>query len=83
MATLLVRNLDPEVVEALKQRAEKRGRSVEDEHRRILRRALFPKRSKPTLLDAIKAMPYFEGDEALFDVPRTVAPMRDPFEDDR
>lgn len=38
--SLLVRNLDPELVAKLKQRAVRNGRSAEAEHREILRRAL-------------------------------------------
>ena len=38
--SLLVRNLDPELVIKLKQRAARHGRSAEAEHREILRQAL-------------------------------------------
>ena len=41
MAQLTVRNVDDQVVRALKQRAAARGRSAEAEHREILRRALL------------------------------------------
>ena len=41
MLQLLVRNLDPKVVSALKARAAKHGRSAEAEHREILERALL------------------------------------------
>lgn len=40
MASLLVRNLDPELVAKLKQRAARHGRSAEAEHRELLRQAL-------------------------------------------
>ncbi len=40
MAQLIVRNLEEEVVEALKVRAAAHGRSAEAEHRQILRTAL-------------------------------------------
>ncbi|MCF8505806.1 MAG: hypothetical protein K9G59_12925 [Caulobacter sp.] len=40
MANLHVRNLDDDLVERLKVRAAENGRSVEAEHREILRRAL-------------------------------------------
>ena len=40
MARLIVRNLDARLVEALKARAARNGRSVEVEHRRILEAAL-------------------------------------------
>lgn len=41
MANLLVRDLDPRVVSALKRRAAKHGRSAEAEHREILQKALL------------------------------------------
>ena len=45
MTRLLVRNLDPDVVLALKKRAGQHGRSAEAEHREILKQALLgPKR---------------------------------------
>jgi antitoxin FitA len=39
-ANLLVRNLDDELVDRLKRRAAKHGRSAEAEHREILKQAL-------------------------------------------
>lgn len=83
---LLVRNLDDEVVEALKQRAAKHGRSVEEEHRRILKRVLCPKRPKRTFLEHLLAIPPSKSEEedALFEIPRTVEARPNPFtEDDR
>jgi len=51
MAQLIVRNLESEVVYALRQRAARRGRSTEAEHREILREALGrARRSKPLKL---------------------------------
>lgn len=41
MKPLTVRNVDEQVVRALKQRAAAHGRSAEAEHREILRRALL------------------------------------------
>jgi len=41
MTRLLVRDLDPEIVQALKQRAAKHGLSAEAEHREILKQALL------------------------------------------
>jgi plasmid stability protein len=41
MAQLTVRNVDDQVVRALKQRAASHGRSAEAEHREILRAALL------------------------------------------
>jgi len=46
MARLLVRDLEPEVVLALKQRAVKHGRSAEAEHREILKQALLGTKKK-------------------------------------
>ena len=40
MAQLVVRNLDERTVRALKERAAQQGRSAEEEHREILRKAL-------------------------------------------
>gem|GEM_PF-574930 len=40
VAQLVVRNLDENTVRALKERAAEHGRSAEEEHREILRRAL-------------------------------------------
>jgi len=40
MAELVLRQVEPEIVEKLKERADKHSRSVEDEHREILREAL-------------------------------------------
>jgi plasmid stability protein len=42
VATLLVRKLEPELVERLKRRALAHGRSVEAEHRALLEEALRP-----------------------------------------
>jgi hypothetical protein len=42
MPSLLVRKIDPELVEILKRRAASNGRSVEAEHRAILQQALRP-----------------------------------------
>jgi plasmid stability protein len=41
MAHLVVRNLENDLIHRLNQRAAEQGVSVEEEHRRILRRALF------------------------------------------
>ena len=41
MSQLIVRNLDPMVVEALQRRAAAHGRSAEAEHREILKEALL------------------------------------------
>jgi antitoxin FitA len=52
MARLIVRNIEEELVRNLQQRAAKAGISREEEHRRILRRALLgqsPPRKKPKM----------------------------------
>ncbi len=46
MATLLVRDLDDDLVARLKQRARTHGRSAEAEHRAILESALAPSREE-------------------------------------
>ena len=46
MTRLLVRDLEPEVVQALKRRAAKHGQSAEAEHREILRQALLGPKKK-------------------------------------
>jgi plasmid stability protein len=43
MAQLIVRDIEEKVVRQLKERAGAHGISMEEEHRRILRDALFPK----------------------------------------
>jgi plasmid stability protein len=62
MATLIVRNLDQRIVDALKQRAARHGRSAEAEHRELLRSALLraPRRS---LADLLTSMPNVGRDE--------------------
>ena len=56
-AQLLVRGLEPEVVAALKRRAARNGRSVEGEHRAILRSALAAEAEDGTLKALLKAIP--------------------------
>jgi plasmid stability protein len=57
MAQLLVRNLEDEVVAELKRRAARSGRSVEAEHREILRTALRRGPDRQSLKDLLKSMP--------------------------
>jgi len=47
MAQLIVRNLEDVVVRALRERAAKKERSTEAEHREVLRDALAPTRRAP------------------------------------
>ncbi len=56
MAQLMVRNLPDELVIALKQRAAKRNRSAEQEHREILKAALQGTRRK-SLAEVLAKMP--------------------------
>lgn len=56
MAQLIVRNIEDEVVEALKIRAARNGRSAEAEHRELLRDALLKRRLR-TLKDHLLRMP--------------------------
>jgi plasmid stability protein len=51
---LLVRKLEPELVERLKRRALSHGRSVEAEHRAILRAALEPALSGRELFEHLR-----------------------------
>ena len=46
MSRLLVRDLDPEITQALKKQAAKHGRSAEAEHREILKQALLGPKKK-------------------------------------
>ncbi len=56
MANLLVRNIEYEVVEALKARSGKHGISAEEEHRRILRSALLGPKKK-SFAEALMSIP--------------------------
>ena len=57
MAQLIVRNLDPQTVSALRARAARSGRSMEAEHREILRTVLRPSRGQTTLKEWLARMP--------------------------
>jgi plasmid stability protein len=62
MANLIVRNLSPRVVAALKQRAARHGRSAEAEHRLLLESVLMHP-SRMTFAEAIATMPNVGTDE--------------------
>lgn len=62
MTRLLVRDLPPEVVVALKKRAAKHGHSAEAEHREILRTALLGPKKK-TFAQILSAMPSVGEDQ--------------------
>lgn len=71
MAQLVVRNLDDDVVQALKQRAAAQGKSAEETHRQILQSALRgPKRR--SFAEVISAMPNV-GEDADFERSTTQA----------
>ena len=65
VAQLIVRNVDPEVVHRLKLRAAQHGRSMEAEHREILRQALLSSEPGVTLKALLLAMPPM-GDDTDF-----------------
>jgi antitoxin FitA len=65
MPDLIVRKLEPEVVEALKQRAAQNGRSAEAEHRAILQEALLMPRRR-NFVDVLRSMPNV-GEDADFE----------------
>ena len=56
MTRLLVRDLEPELIQALKRRAAKHGRSAEAEHREILKQSLLRTRKK-TFAEVLTTMP--------------------------
>lgn len=57
MAQLVVRKLESKVVSELRKRAARRGRSMEAEHRDILRAALLPARGQESLKELLLLMP--------------------------
>jgi antitoxin FitA len=63
MATLIVRNVDADLVKQLKHRAVEHGRSAEEEHREILRKAFEEKGTEvPDFKSLLMAMPLGAGD---------------------
>lgn len=67
MAQLLVRGLEDDLVTRLKIRAARNGHSAEEEHRQILRAALFAESRMP-LSEALAEMPEV-GDDGDFERP--------------
>jgi plasmid stability protein len=63
MPQLIVRNLDDELVLALKRRAARFGRSAEAEHREILRAALATDLARPSFKRFLTEMPSVGTDE--------------------
>ena len=62
MANLIVRNLDSRIVDALKRRAARHGRSAEAEHRALLESVLLHPRRK-SFAEALAEMPNVGRDE--------------------
>ena len=63
MATLIVRQLDEDIVRRLKERAATHGRSAEAEHRIILEEALRPRRTGAEFWAALRGRgPYLDDD---------------------
>lgn len=62
MAQLLVRDVDEALVQALRERAARHGRSAEAEHREILARALRLTKRR-SFAEVLAGMPDVGGDE--------------------
>lgn len=76
MRQLIVRNLDDELVLALKRRAARHGRSAEAEHRAILREVLTKGLVERSFKDFLASMPDVGLDEDFApprDLPREVS----------
>lgn len=74
MAQLIVRNLEDDVVQALKERAGRHGRSAEAEHREILREALLARHGEDAK-EVLLEMPSVGEDrdfERIRDLPRRI-----------
>ncbi|MBN2191341.1 MAG: hypothetical protein JW751_00875 [Polyangiaceae bacterium] len=69
MAQLVVRQLDDELVLALKRRAARLGQSAEAVHREILREALTSELARPSFKDFLRQMPAV-GEDDDFAAPR-------------
>lgn len=66
MAQLLVRELEEEVVQALRLRAAAEGTSVEEAHRRLLRSVLLSKKPRKTFKEALLEIPD-DGEDSIFE----------------
>ena len=75
-AQLVVRNLESEIVAALKSRAARCGRSMEAEHREILRAALRPGRGRTSFKEWLLRMPDVGTDKDFARVHRRRRPVR-------
>ena len=67
MSQLLVRGVEEEIIKALKRQAAANGRSVEAEHREILRAHLAKASEQRPFKEVLAEMPDFDDDD-LFDV---------------
>ena len=76
MAQLIVRNLDPELVTALRRRAAESGRSAEAEHRELLLSALKPGRKRAALKALLLGMPAVGADADFARDRRKARPVR-------
>ena len=70
MAQLIVRNIEDEVVRALKLSAAEHGRSAEEEHREVLRSALLRRGPDSDFKQLLASVP--GGDDEIFERPRDV-----------
>ena len=71
VAQLIVRNIEDDVVKALKLSAAEHGRSAEEEHRELLRSALLrPRRVEPDFKTLLASIP--AGDDEIFERSRDV-----------
>ena len=77
MGQLIVRNLADDLIQALRRRAARHGRSAEAEHREILRETLGPEAARRSFKSFIATLPEV-GVDADFtsrrDMPRSVTP---------
>ena len=69
MGQLIVRNVDDDLIRTLKMRAAENGRSMEAEHREILRQSLTSDDSAESFKEWLLSMPDVGEDED-FDIPR-------------
>jgi plasmid stability protein len=78
MASLLVRQLDDDLVRRLKERAAAHGRSAEAEHRAILEEALRPKLSGVEFWARLRGSGEFLTDEELAEMEAGEQPVPEP-----
>jgi len=76
MASITIRNLDDSLKKRLRVRAAEHGRSMEEEAREILRRAIGKPPKQRNLAEAIRARVALLGSEEIEIAPRE--PMREP-----